>query len=373
VGQEIRNVRPEEFETLMLFLNRCFGFSAGGFERYYPHLYRPTDAFYSTAHVVESNGQIVSHVGLYPLEVVVQGVSVPMGGIGAVATLPSARGEGHMTKLLHHTIKEMRDSGYPLSWLVGDRQRYKTFGWERAGMIYDLSFSHRSLERVGIEAAPLEARFPEDAVDVVERFQSLPVYHTRRPDLVLQLRKDELRLWTMEDGYVIVEGPSYGRLSIAELVSASGQEASMIRAVLDWTGRRDISWELPAVDADRIARIMHYASGWRAGGGQMYRIIDLSGLLTAMKPILSQRAALAPDLQLAICIEEHDRTDAATIWVRDGDVEIAPGRHGERCVEWTSVEAARALLGGPPVAAGVPAELGALLPLPVYLPPLDHV
>jgi GNAT superfamily N-acetyltransferase len=357
----------------MRFLNRCFGFTSGWFERYYPHLYQPTDAFCSTAHVIESDGRIVSHVGLYPLEVVVHGVSVPMGGIGAVATLPSTRGEGHMTKLLRHAIQEMRDSGYPLSWLVGDRQRYKTFGWERAGMVYDLSFSHRSLERVGIEAAPLEAQFPEDAADVVERFQSLPVYHARRPDLATQLRKDDLRLWAMEDGYAIVQGPAYGRLSIAELVSASRQEASMIRAVLDWTGRRDISWELPAVDAERVARMMSYASGWRAGGWYMYRIIDLFGLLTAMKPILSQRAARAPDLQLAICIEEYDRTDAATIWVRDGDVEIASGRHAERSVEWTSVEAARALLGGPPVAAGVPTELGALLPLPVYLPPLDHV
>jgi hypothetical protein len=65
----------------------------------------------------------------------------------------------------------------------------------------------------------------------------------------------------------------------------------------------------------------------------------------------------------------------ATIRVRDGEVEVARGRHADSTVEWSSVEAARVLLGGPPVGleAGVPAGLAALLPIPVYLPSLDYV
>ena len=369
----IRNARLEEFEPLMRLLNWCFGFSLGAFEHYYPNIYRPTPEFCASAYVVEDGGELVSHVGLYPLEIVTHGITLPMGGIGAVATHPKARGKGHMSELLYHVIDEMRARGYPLSWLGGDRQRYKTFGWERAGMTYELLFSRRSLDRAGVAAVPIEAQMPEDAEDVVARWQSLAACHAHRPNLGLQLRRDGMRVWTAERGYAIAHGHSYGSLSIAELVSASGQEAGIIRAVLEWTDRGDISWELPASDTARIARLMPYASGWRAGNWQMYRIVDLAGLLARMKPILSRRAATVRDLELSIVIEEHDRLDEATLAVRDGDVAISPRRHAERTVTWSSVEAARVLLGGPPIAIEVPVELAALLPLPVFLPVLDHV
>jgi predicted N-acetyltransferase YhbS len=369
----IRNIRLEEFEPLMRLLNRCFGAAPGTFERSYPDIYRPTPEFCASAHVVEVDGEIVSHVGLYPLEIVTHGVSIPMGGIGAVATHPKARGQGHMSELLYRVIDEMRARGYPLSWLGGDRQRYKIFGWERAGMTYELKFTRRSLERAGVAPVPIEAQVPEDAVDVVARWQSLPVCHAHRPNLALQLRKDGLRIWTAERGYAIAHGRTWGSSSIAEVVSATGQEAGMIRAVLEWTDREDTTWELPASDTERIARLMPYASGWRAGNWQMYRIVDLAGLLARMVPVLSRRAGTVRDLDLSIGVEEHDRLDEATLAIRGGKVEVIPGRHAERTVTWSPVEAARILLGGPPTAAEVPAGLAALLPLPVFLPVLDHV
>jgi hypothetical protein len=84
-------------------------------------------------------------------------------------------------------------------------------------------------------------------------------------------------------------------------------------------------------------------------------------------------------MELAIGMVEHDRTQAATLSVRDGEVEVAPGRHAEAYYEWSVVDAARLLLGGPPVVRPqeMPAALwnglNALLPIPAYLPPLDHV
>jgi predicted N-acetyltransferase YhbS len=371
----IRNLQLEEFDGLMRFLERCYGASPGWFEREHPHRYRPTAEMCATAYVIERSGQIVSHVGLYPIEVIVHGISISIGGIGAVGTLPSARGEGYMTKLLCHVIHVMREQGYPLSWLGGDRQRYNAFGWERAGVTYDLKFSRRSLDRTGVEPVPVEARFPADAVDIVERFQRLAVCHVRRPNLALQLRKEELRIVTAEDGYAIVQGSLFGPLSILELVSASGQESGMIRALLDWTGRSEISWEIPAWEGERLARLMPCVKQWRAGGWQMYRVVDLTRLLALVKPILCRRAAPLRDFGLSIGIREHDRTDVATLCVRDGHVEVIPGRNAEQYVGWSSVEAARLLLGGPPIGAEseIPAELAALLPIPVHVPGLDHI
>lgn len=371
----IRNLYPEEFDTFMRFLGRCYGATPGTFERLYPHLYRPTPELCASAHVLEREGEIVSHVGLFPIDAVVYGMPIPIGGIGAVATAPSERGKGYMSKLLYHVIDVMRAQGYVLSWLGGDRQRYNTFGWEQAGVVYELTFSRRSLNRAGVEPVPVEGQFPADAVDVIERYQSLPAYHARRPNLELQLQKEGLQVWTAEDGYVIASRPGFRQLSIVEVVSASGREAGMVRAVLNWTDREQVSWLVPAWDSERLARLMPGVTGWHAGGWQMYRIVNLTKLLAGAQPTLTRRASTLRDFELSIGVREHDRTDVATVSVCGGSVEISPGRNAARYTEWSSVEAARLLLGGPPIAAEteIPADLAPLLPIPVCVPRLDDV
>jgi predicted N-acetyltransferase YhbS len=370
----IRNLRLEEFDSFMQFLDRAFGFSPGMFQADSPHIYRPRPELCASAFVIERDGQIVSHVGLYPLEVVVHGVTWPIGGIGGVGTLPEERGKGHMTALLERAIDVMRESDIPLSWLAGDRQRYNAFGWERAGQVYELTFSRRSLDRAVVEPIEIEARRPVDALDVVKRLYSTPAYHTLRPHLPLQLRKEGLRAWTAQDGYALVRGGAWGPLSILELISASGRELGVIRALLDWTDRDDIRWNVPAWD-ERLARLMLGVSRWRAGDWDMWRINDLAQVLALARPILSRRAAALRDFDLAIGVRERDRTTVSTIAVRDGEVEIARGRHVGPYVEWSAVEAARAVLGGPPPAAEADLLPGlrALLPIPMVLPALDHV
>ena len=371
----IRNLRLEEFDAFIRFLDRCYGFSPGMFEAGYPHTYRPTPELCASTFVVEREGRIVSHVGLYPLEVVIHGVTWPIGGIGGVGTLPEERGKGHMTRLLHIVIDVMREAEMPLSWLGGDRQRYNAFGWERAGQTYELTFSRRALDRAGVEPIEIEGRRPVDALDWVERLQPTLVCHARRPHLPLQMRMKGLRVWTAEDGYAILRGSEWGPLSIVELVSASGRETGMIRALLEWTQRDDIRWTLPAGDDECLARVMPGVSHWRLGGWGMWRINDLAQVLALARHVLRLRAAALRDFELAIGVREHDRTNVATLAVRGGQIEVARGRHVEPYVEWSVVEAARALLGGPPVAGevDVPAGLRALLPIPMYLPGLDHV
>ena len=371
----IRNLRLEEYDTFIRFLDRCYGFSPGMFEDSNPHIYQPTDELCAATYVMEREGRIVSHVGLYPLEVVVHGVTWPIGGIGGVGTLPEERGKGHMSALLHAVINVMRENAVPLSWLGGDRQRYNAFGWERAGRTYELVFSRRSLDRAGIAAVEIEARCPLEALEWVERLQPTLDLHARRPHLPLQLRTGGLRAWTAEDGYALVRGSQWGPLSISELVSASGHETGMVRALLDWTNRDDIRWTVSAWDDERLARLAAGACYWRLGDSGMWRINDLGQVLALARPILRQRAAALRDFELAIGIHEHDRVHVTTLAVRDSELKIARGRHVEPYVEWSVVEAARAVLGGPPVAAvaDLPAGLRALLPIPMYLPALDHV
>ena len=87
MSEAIRTVRVEEFEDFMRYLERCYKHPKGYFPSAYPHLYRPDADACARNFVIESNGRILSHVGVYPLDMVVNGVEVKTAGIGGVSTL----------------------------------------------------------------------------------------------------------------------------------------------------------------------------------------------------------------------------------------------------------------------------------------------
>lgn len=376
----IRHPCLDEFDALMRFLERCFGHSKGFFERNLPHISHADPEAASWSYVIEEDGQFVSHVGVYPIKVVTAGVRLQIGGIGGVSTSPEARGKGHMTRLLRHCIDEMRIQGYSLSWLAGDRQRYNSLGWERASPGYTLSWSRRSLDwhKVGpsriVEPYRIEEQYPPDAVEHVQRFQTQQPCHVIRPRLGLQLSHPGIRVWTAPDGYAIGKGEGSGRMSILELVSASGHEVEMIRAIIDRATTDSASWAMSAWDT-RLPRLMPSTEGYRVEGGWMYRIVDLTKLLQAALPHLERRAPAVRDFAVTVGIREHDRVDVATVRVQDGVVEIERGQNIEPYIEVSAIEAARLFMGGPPtsVHARLPAGLVALLPIPVWVPPLDYV
>lgn len=375
MAPEIRHPRVEEFEDLMRYLERAFGHSKGFFERVYPQLYQPTEEAMSWAYVIAEGGEILSHVGLYPIETVTAGVRLSVGGIGAVSTAPEARGQGYMTRLLYHIIEEMRRIGYPASWLGGDRQRYNVFGWEMASPEYELIFSRRSLGWQDVEPVEIEEVFPEEALVTIRRFQSAPASHPIRPDLEHQIQKADLRFWVADDGYAILSGQRRDHIRVLELVSTSGDEVGMIRAMLDFNFGERATWSLSMWDRTRLGRLMPYVSYWRSGNSDMYRVNDLTKLMMEAQGAIAERAAGVRDFAVAIGVSEHDRTTLTTLRVTDGVLKVQGGKHADTYVELSPVETARLFLGGPPIAgeAALPAPLTALLPVPVYVFPFDHV
>ena len=374
MADTIRTVQVQEFTELMRLLDRSYGEGIGAFERMDPRLYRPTPEACACFHVLERNGRIVSHVGIYPTEVITSGVELTIGGIGAVATMPEERGNGHMSRLLRHAIEVMRERHYPLSWLGGNRQRYNAFGWERAGLSYHVTLSRRSLDRAAVKPVPVQEVFPWEAEELIERLQSMLPCRARRPDLGMYLRKQGQRVWVTDDGYLITHA-GWGKPFVAELVSTSGNEAGLIRAAMEWASQGETRCVLSMWDQERLARLLPAASGWETHTDGMYRIVDLYPLLAAAQPVLEQRAAGLRDLDLCFEIREPDRVDAVTLEISDGHVSVKPGRASAYVIELTSITAARLLLGGPPIGerSQIPSQLAALLPIPVHVPPLSDV
>jgi hypothetical protein len=280
-----------------------------------------------------------------------------------------------MTRLLYHIVDEMRRIGYPVSWLGGDRQRYNVFGWELASPEYELIFSRRSLGWKNVEPVEVEEVFPEEALATIRRFQSAPACHAVRPNLEDLIQKANTRFWIAADGYAILSGQGRDHIRILELVSTSGDEVGMIRAMLDFNFGDRATWSLSAWDRARLGRLMPYVGYWRSGHSDMYRVNDLTRLLTEAQGAIAKRALAVRDFAVAIGVEEHDRTTVTTLSVTDGAVSIRAGKHADTYVELSPVETARLFLGGPPIAGEValPTPLMALLPVPVYVFPFDHV
>ncbi|MFW6059635.1 MAG: GNAT family N-acetyltransferase [Phycisphaeraceae bacterium] len=131
--REIIQPAREDFEELLALLERAFGHGPGRFQRLLPSVYQCTDEHMRRHYAVRADGRLVAALGVQPMEWQVGDHVLHVAGIGGVGTDPAWRGKGLMSELLEHTRARLREQAYHLSWLGGRRQRYRHFGWEKAG------------------------------------------------------------------------------------------------------------------------------------------------------------------------------------------------------------------------------------------------
>ncbi|WP_224364075.1 GNAT family N-acetyltransferase [Hyalangium versicolor] len=104
--------------------------------------------------VLREQGSVTATALPIPMGQFFCGRRVTMAGIGGVGVAPSARGQGAATRLMRHTLQELRTQGFALSVLYPATQPlYRRVGFEQAGSRYEirvqahgLDFSERSLQ-----------------------------------------------------------------------------------------------------------------------------------------------------------------------------------------------------------------------------------
>ncbi|WP_199312703.1 GNAT family N-acetyltransferase [Microcoleus sp. FACHB-672] len=126
---EFGNVsNPEEAQRLGEILCQCFNFPTKDWPFYRDRL--GLESF----RVLRQEGKIAAGLGIYQMGQWFGGQSVPMAGIAAVGVPPEYRGTGVAFELLSQTLKELYDSGVPVSSLYPATQRlYRKVGYEQAG------------------------------------------------------------------------------------------------------------------------------------------------------------------------------------------------------------------------------------------------
>jgi len=132
-----RSIKPEEFVELMDFLNNIFRVSRGWpptMLEEYPTMYHQDN--YCNLIIIKDNSKIISHVGIYPYDIVSQNQRLKVGGIGGVSTHPDYRKKGYAAELLNFCLEKLKKKNYDFSILWGNPSFYQRFGYRPSGKEY---------------------------------------------------------------------------------------------------------------------------------------------------------------------------------------------------------------------------------------------
>jgi len=148
---EIGNLsKPGDREALTEVLARCYGVPAPFWETYFTRIGN------ENFRLVRLGEEVAGGLAIYFMGQWFGGRSVPMAGIAAVGVGPERRGTGVAFELMAGALRELHQSGIPLSILYPTTQTlYRRVGYEQAGVRCQFVLPTRS---IGIEDRTLPLR-----------------------------------------------------------------------------------------------------------------------------------------------------------------------------------------------------------------------
>lgn len=246
--EAIQHLGAQDHDEMVAFLTRAFGESIP-FDRLHPGIYQPTDAWMRCNLAIRRGGRIAAIVGVFPIDLRVGGAALRVAGIGGVAVDPDHRRQGLMCRLMDRAVTLIQDAGCHLSFLGGQRQRYRHWGWEHCGCGLNMHITPANLrhERIPADAPPLELQpvghgsVPAMAAELAAIFHAQPLHVRRDLDTYhLFIRHADAQTLVARDahdtirGYLVVDA---GHSSVLELAAVAPDVAlQMIRLAVDRLG-----------------------------------------------------------------------------------------------------------------------------------------
>lgn len=291
----IRCANPSEYEPLMLFLDAAYNDPPGWFATFCPNDWLPETTDWEHCYVIDDDEGIASLVRVWRMEMVADGRTLAVGGIGSVATAPRARGRGYMTHLMRHARERMLTEGMPVSILWGNAHRYRPFGYWAAGRSAWLQVAERGLRRAGVEplegvTIPSSAMLAGDGDDLLARmaevYAAMPYHRARRASewRTLYGRKDLETHWADPAGrfgYLTLHRHDDGRVDLAEAAGDAGACLRLAAGIARTVEGARFNFGFPA-DVEPPAQLWDAADGLHTGAAGMVAVLDLDAALCAM-------------------------------------------------------------------------------------------
>ena len=287
--KKILSAEPKDYEEIQRFLEDAYGHSYNAFSDRYPTVWRKETTNYRHIYLIREEGKIVSLVRLFPLNLILGPVSIKAAGIGGVATSPSVRSKGYMNQLMEHAISRMKEEGFPVSILWGDRHRYRTFGYENAGRTINLTVNRRGLHKTGVKPVfPKRYSGEKDLLVKITAAYEKNNYRRART-------KEECAFLYQKTGLLVFcdgSGDDFGYLALSGEFGSNGcvefnGSAPTVLGIADYLMDRfslsSLNFFFPEKSAIP-APILQAASNWTIHSSGMVKIIDLEKTVSLFTP-----------------------------------------------------------------------------------------
>ncbi len=260
------------------------------------------------------NGEMAACLRIIQLRMLVNGASLPMGGISGVASLPEQRRKGYVGQLLRHSLALMRERGQSISALYTPHPSlYRRYGWMIASSCLKYAFKPKDIAPIATappagSARRITAEEWPAAAEVYRRFTAGRNGYLDRDErwwkeAVFQRLYDEKRrpndvaVWAGAGGeprgYVVyfsgrerrLDGPPLDRIALDELYALDGDAyAGLLRYVLSHDLAHEITWYCPidepflvAIDDPQRVKSEHFY-------GFMLRVVDVEKAVAVRPP-----------------------------------------------------------------------------------------
>jgi len=378
-----------DYEAILEIADTCFPHDRelGGMLARWPHCYLEDPRAIRNFLLIRDDGRPVSVVEYVDHVVKIGEGRVQVGGLTAVATLPSYRRRGFMTRLLERCIQCMGEEGYALSELGGYRLRYNRFGWENGGLEWRFDVDPRCLHERSRDdryrVAPYE-RQPEALQAIVAIHDGELVGLERSAALtVTLLQRGGYETWLAQDpagvaAYVTCYVDEDGERSVAEFGGHPEGICAILCHLIDDVGTRGLSIKSPR--AHPFNEIFSSVS-WRWGLAfpRMIKIIDLRRTLDSFAGQLlarCQQVELRKERSVALVVEETGQQ--VQVNLSPDRVSLSPVGKGTLAIRLPERAMVRLLFC--PRGLGLWTDLPAgvrlfasLLPLDLFIWPLERV
>lgn len=309
-----RKAKPEESEQCIELANYVFSTAhrPHDFETLLPKVYAPgmeCGPLHRAA--IRDDGRLRAELAVLPELLNVCGQTLRAGFIGTVCVHPKERGAGHMKRLMHDTLEELKGT-CDLAVLDGQRQRYAYFGFTQGSLetIYDLNAAnirhHKktlSLNRYRfLPVADADDSFlREFAAYAEKKNQERLMYAERpgdqilsilssfqgRPVAVLEKENDQIH------GYLLLSpGNEVTELSLRD----ETQAAAVLGSYLRQQGLSTLKVHLPLHQQDACASLSSLAEEEQLThpGGRMFRIFSFHKVMSAFLTLKSEISSIVP-------------------------------------------------------------------------------
>ncbi len=145
---EIVRLKKEDCNNAADFLNEVFTLQNGremDIKGGNPRIFKEDNKTMGYHLAAKENGKICGIAGAYPFVYSLPEADLKIAAIENVAVDISCRGKGIMQKLLNQLSNEKTVTESDMCHLMGDRRRYRNFGFERCGAVYCFDFTRSML------------------------------------------------------------------------------------------------------------------------------------------------------------------------------------------------------------------------------------